>query len=177
MGEQIARFADRDQTRRWYVAATQPHKESVAAQNLVNQGFEVFLPKCAAVTKQRSIGQKRILRSLFPGYVFVKFQVNVDRWQAIRSTRGVRMLIATQSGAPIPVPLAVMADLLECCVTGEWSRPGEKYLKGQVVHVVGGAFAGLLAEFDQMMPNERVRVLLQILGGQIRVDMPTDQVA
>jgi transcriptional antiterminator RfaH len=45
---------------------------------------------------------------------------------------------------------------------------------GQKVRVIGGPFADFVGELDQLTDSERVRVLLDIMGGRTRVVLPRD---
>jgi transcription antitermination factor NusG len=40
--------------------------------------------------------------------------------------------------------------------------------------VIGGPFADFVGELDQLTDSERVRVLLDIMGGRTRVVLPRD---
>ena len=53
----------------WYVAATKPNGESMAAFNLEQQNFLTYVPR---VMQRRSHARRieKVLRPLFPGYIF-----------------------------------------------------------------------------------------------------------
>ena len=53
-------------------------------------------------------------------------------------------------------------------------RPGLK--PGDQVRILQGPFAGRLGLYAGMRPHERVLVLLALLGGQQRVELPKDDV-
>ena len=69
-------------------------------ENLIAQGFEVFLPMCEV---ERSLRGKLILSSepLFARYLFVR-ATQMANWAAVRSTRGVAIYCALE---PVPNPL------------------------------------------------------------------------
>ena len=74
----------------WAVVNTQPHRETIALENLERQDFRAYCP----VIRKRVRHARRsldLLRPLFPGYLFA--QVTLDRWRPILSTYGVRSLV------------------------------------------------------------------------------------
>jgi transcriptional antiterminator RfaH len=48
---------------------------------------------------------------------------------------------------------------------------------GQGVRVTAGPFADFVGELEHLDDNGRVRVLLEIMGGRMRVDLPQSLVA
>ena len=49
--------------------------------------------------------------------------------------------------------------------------------KGQTVRVTAGPFADFVGELEHLDDNGRVRVLLEIMGGKMRVALPQTLVA
>ncbi len=86
----------------WYVVHTKPQREAVAYGNIVAQDFTAFLPLGKEAGKPA--------RPLFPRYLFVEIARD-QNWWPIMSTRGVDKILCTGSGFPVPVPVAVMAEL------------------------------------------------------------------
>ncbi len=67
------------ETKKWYVFVTQTHKEYLAVEQLRAQSFDVFLPMhMKTVSHARKRVTKRV--PLFPGYGFVGFDPERDRW-------------------------------------------------------------------------------------------------
>src|SRR5271168_623577 len=94
----------------WYVAQTLHHREKMAELHLRAQGFRPFFPQF-----RRTIRHARKLREVvapvFPGYIFVIFDKERDRWHSINGTVGVsRLLTALQR--PVPVPVDVVQALI-----------------------------------------------------------------
>src|SRR5260221_11971538 len=79
---------------RWIVINTHPHSEHLALQNLERQEFESY---CPMISKRRSHARRveTVLRPLFPGYLFVRADAEMGRWQPILSTYGVRSIVRT----------------------------------------------------------------------------------
>ena len=148
----------------WYVAITQPRKESLAIENLRRQHFPTFFPR---VTRSATKARGAALAPLFPGYVFVSFCRETHRWQSINGTVGVRALIGRESRGPARVPRAAMDALFSRCPQEVWDAAAPALRRGDPVKVVSGPMAGASARFDQFLPQERVRILLEWLGGEV----------
>lgn len=157
----------------WYVVYTHPKEEGRAAVHLVNQGFTVFLPRCKAVRKHAR-KTETVIVPLFPRYLFIKMDITASRWGRINSTRGVQYII--QSGhKPLTVPAAVIENIQsQTDVKGIVPFSCLSFFtKGKVVEVLKGAFEGCKGIFEELGENERVKLLLDFLGRQIQVYVPS----
>lgn len=83
-----ARIVDGQKPAAWLVVVTKGNQEKVARANLLNQGFEVYLPLrlLDEVTAKRR-GVTAV--PLFPRILFARATLDAYRWQAIFSTVGV----------------------------------------------------------------------------------------
>lgn len=155
----------------WYVVASKPRKERFAEINLRQQGFETFWPNIRSVVRRR--GQAaQILEPLFPGYMFVRFNPERDRWQSINGTIGVGRLICTKGGLPTPMPVGAMREIFDRCPQGTWEVGAPELQPGQQVDLIGGPFIGLCGRFEKMVSRDRVRVLMSLLDSDVSVVMP-----
>ena len=160
---------------RWYVARTLPQRELSAAQQLANQGFRSFVPR---YWKNRRHARKveTVSVPLFPRYIFTILDQGRDRWRSINGTFGVDRLI-TYGCEPQPVPHGVVESLIEAA-DAEGNIQFDFHLKeGQLVRVTAGPFADFVGELEHLDDNGRVRVLLEIMGGKMRVALPQTLVA
>lgn len=154
--------------RRWYVVKTLPRRELFAAEQLLNQGYTIFLPK-----QVKTIRHARRVHTgyaaFFPSYLFVALDVERERWRSINGTRGVSHLV-TQAERPVPAPRGVIEDLIAASdergvlVGGPWLEIG------QHVKITHGPFVDQLAVIDRFGNADAVRVLLEIMGAVISVE-------
>jgi transcriptional antiterminator RfaH len=154
---------------RWYVAQTRPHAEAKASLHLRRQGFAIYLPR---YLKQRRHARRveKIAAPLFPGYLFISIDMAAQQWLSIDSTIGVARLVR-DGERPAPVPQVV----IDALVTREDAngfvqldrRP--RFSPGDKIRVVGGAFSDCYGLYDGMSARERVAILLDLLGRQVRV--------
>ncbi|CAN5173112.1 transcription/translation regulatory transformer protein RfaH [soil metagenome] len=161
----------------WYVVHTQVSGEAKAARNLVQQGFEVYLPY---YLKRRSHARKieKVAAPLFPRYLFVRIDMETQRWRSIQSTLGVCYLVANGQD---PAPVA--SEVLSLLKTREDEngfikmdhRP--QLTLGEKVRVLAGAFADSFGFFDGLGDRDRVAVLLDFLGRKIRVSFDAETIA
>ncbi|MCP3673942.1 MAG: transcriptional activator RfaH, partial [Gammaproteobacteria bacterium] len=77
----------------WYLLQCKPREETRASENLENQGFTTFLPEIS-IAKKTKVGFTETEAPLFPGYLFIKLNNEVDNCAPIRSTRGVNKLVS-----------------------------------------------------------------------------------
>lgn len=82
----------------WYVAQTLHHREKLAELHLNAQGFRTFFP-CFRKTVRHARQLRNVIAPVFPGYIFVNFNRERDRWRSINGTLGVARLIHSATAA------------------------------------------------------------------------------
>ena len=162
-----------DRGNSWFLAQVKPNSAKIADKNLKRQGFQTFLPM-EEETHQRKGKFITAMRPLFPGYIFVAFDVARGFWRTVNSTYGVTRLVSF-GREPTAVPLDLVSQLtLRCDAEGKLLPP--KLLKqGDQVTLSKGPFANFMAEVEKIAPDRRVWVLMEIMGGQTRVAVGADQ--
>jgi transcription elongation factor/antiterminator RfaH len=155
---------------RWYVARTLAQRELQASKQLVNQGFRVFVPR---YWKNRRHARKveTVSLALFPRYIFVILDRTKDRWRSINGTIGVDRLL-TYGGEPEPVPPGVVETLITAADPEGNVQFHFNLKEGQAIKVIAGPFADLVGQLERLDDNGRVRVLLELMGGSVRVELP-----
>lgn len=161
----------------WFVVQTHVNAEAKAARNLLRQGFEIYLPR---YLKRRSHARKieKIPAPLFPRYMFVKIDAAIQRWRSIQSTFGVSHLVL--NGVD---PAMVRSDVIASLKAKE-DKSGliqmdrrASFAAGDKIRVLAGAFADNLGLFEGLGDRDRVAILLDLLGRQVRVSIDIDLVA
>lgn len=164
-------------TAAWHVVHTQPNGEARAVENLARQGFAPFLP----LYRRRIRHARRtsvVARPLFPRYLFVSFDPLDTRWRAINGTFGVAHLLV-RGELPLTVPAGVVEAIRARVDDDGFVRlnPAPRFVQGQRVQITEGAFAQSTGLFQHMTDGERVVLLLDLLGRQVRVSLPAESVA
>jgi transcriptional antiterminator RfaH len=110
---------------------------------------------------------------LFPGYLFVRLDLGRDRWRAVYSTVGVRTLVSAGDR-----PLAVPPEVIEEIRAREDSSglvvlgSGCTFRRGDRVRFAEGPLVDTTGLFDCRNDGERVTVLLDLLGRQVKANVP-----
>ncbi|MCI4398043.1 MAG: hypothetical protein JHC34_04310 [Acidobacteria bacterium] len=154
----------------WGVVTVSPRKEQAVAALLVQQGLDAYCP----MFKGRRAGARTV--PLFPGYLFARLSPRLELAPLCRIP-GVRR------------PLMFNGHL--ACIEPEmierWKRRegGRGYLapdspppfaRGQKVRFEKGIFTGMEGTVLDVLPSkERVRLLLEYLGGTMKVEADGDQ--
>jgi transcription antitermination factor NusG len=152
----------------WSVAQTQPLRERLAAEELEQAGFNVYFPKI----RFRQNRRWRIT-ALFPSYLFLQIS---DQWYRARWCRGILRLLGPDGYPPAQLAESVVGEIRAREKNGfVILRPKpSKLQKGQQVRIIGGRFDGQLALFEGQNQHERVKVLMQLFGGLVAVELGKD---
>lgn len=155
---------------RWHAVRTLPQREKLAVQQLTNQDYRVFLPMHLK-TRRHARKVETITAPLFPRYLFAVLDRTKDRWRSINGTVGVERLL-TSGGEPQAVPRGLIESLILATSEDGAVRFDFGLREGQSVKVIAGPFADLIGRLECLNGNDRVNVLLELLGGTIRVALP-----
>ena len=153
----------------WFLLQCKPNGHRLAERNLKRQGFETFLP-LQEVTKRRATRFFNDLRPLFPGYMFVAVEEGSAPWRQINSTLGVSKLV-TMDKSPKPVPGDLISELLERCDSRGILMPSPNLTPGATVEILSGPFSHVIATIETISSNQRVWVLLEILGQKSQIEL------
>lgn len=160
----------------WFAVQCGPHRESGAALQLRNQGFQVFLPLRPKTWRHaRRIETRHV--PFFPGYLFVVLDLDRDRWRSVNGTFGVqRIVTGGEEAKPLPLPRGLM-DALRCEADERGClRPNGLLRVGQGVRILAGPFGDRIGELIGLDDAGRVRVLIELLGGRIPVVLSRGEV-
>ena len=154
---------------RWYLAQCKPNAAQIAVRNLENQSFGTFLP-LQEITKRKGRIFQRQIRPLFPGYLFVQIDPDQGPWRQVNSTRGVTRLVRL-GAEPSVVPNEIVQTLIARCDTQSILRQtSETQLHaGNQAQVTQGAFSGFIATISEIEPNNRINILIEIMGQTTKV--------
>lgn len=159
----------------WAVVNTHPHKEQTAYENLMRQGYS---PYCPLIKRRRRHGRRvdEVLRPLFPSYLFVRMDPEVQRWRPMLSTLGVRTMVRCGDQISL-IDDAFVQSLKNRERDGVIARPAHPYRVGQQVRMAGGAFDGLVATIVEMHEKDRLTVFMQLLSRAVKVRIDEQQIS
>ena len=159
---------------RWYAVCCKPRQEAVAEENLLRQGFQVYLPRIR-IRQRRRRQWIDAVEVLFPRYIFIRVDTLKRSTATVRSTRGAVGLVRF-GGQPAVVPDAVMEALRqrEDAASGMHEDKRPLFEAGETVKLVDGPLAGMEAIFTEQDGDKRVIVLLELLGKANKVTVSRD---
>jgi transcription elongation factor/antiterminator RfaH len=129
----------------WYVLHTRSRFEQVVFTGLEGKSLETFLPKITVMSRRKD--RRKTLRvPLFPGYVFVKSDLDAHERLEIVKTVGVVRIVGNRQG-PVPVPDEAIDSLRIMIAAGDDIQTGSRFKKGDRVIVVEGPLTGVKGTF------------------------------
>ena len=162
----------------WFCLRAAGRREHLAAMNLTRRNaIEAFAPRIRVRREVRTGGVRTVTEALFPGYLFARFRYP-EQARHVVSTTDVLGLVAF--GGPPPrvaddtiahlrrhaSPAASVADapLSPVFEEGDWVRVAAGCLRGSEGRVR-----------QQAGGHDRVCVLLCLLGHDVEISLPGDQ--
>jgi len=132
--------------------------EKTAANKLIEQGYETFLPMCINEKKHNKP------EPLFPCYLFIRLQLGIDDIGPVRSTYGVQGGLV-RFGSFIPEVPQEIIEQLKALSDGDTLHLDRDYYKpGELVRIKEGPFKLLSGVIEARSKGDRVWVLIRELG-------------
>jgi transcriptional antiterminator RfaH len=162
---------------KWYAVHCLPNAERKAQQNLAQQGIESYLPYYVK-TRRHARKAEQVRAPLFPRYIFVRLDVECQRWRMINSTFGVSHLVCS-SDHPAALPDKVVAEIRNregddgAVKLGRLIQPKP----GDRIRFVDGPMLDQIGIFECERDEDRVVILLSLLGRVTRVTASSDVIA
>jgi transcription antitermination factor NusG len=150
----------------WWVVQTEAQREHIVRLILIRHGFESYAPR---------IKIRGRITMLFPAYVFVRA---IDRWYPVLWTpHVVRLLMTGERPADLKDDIVSAIRKREIGGFVKLPRHSNMLTKGQNVRISKGTFSGKIALYDGMSSRERARVLLDLLGRKVTIELPQTDIA
>lgn len=146
---------------KWCLAYTEAQREAVVQDALQN---ETYLPRI------RERGGK--ISTMFPNYLFVRL-IDGQFYNLRKTPHVIRVILDPGSE-------------LDEAVVNLRRREREGYVrlprvptlqKGSPVKIIGGSFEGAVGWYDGQTTHDRVRVLLEMIGRKVPVELSERQIA
>ncbi len=148
----------------WYVIQTKPKKEEEATSYLSKKGVEIFSPLIETFASRNGRIDKE-LKSLFPGYIFGRFDLD-QSYPLVRWARGVKKILG-YGECPASISEEVVETIKERTDAQGIVRMGHHFEPNDLIRIKTGPLKDLLGIFERWVSeSERVRVLLSLIGYQ-----------
>ena len=179
-----------DQSGAWYVVHTYAGYENKVKQNLASRVrsmnveeriFDVIIPMEDVIEFKG--GRKVVVqKKLFPGYLYVRMDLDDDSWYVVRNTPGVTGFVGN-GARPTPLSRREVEDVLGSGGKEEErpekkARPRLEFDVAEQVRVTTGPFAdfnGVISDID--VARSKLTVLVNIFGRETPVELELGQVA
>ena len=144
----------------WSVVQTEAQREHMVRLLLMRANFETYLPR---------IKHRKRIALLFPAYLFVRV---IDRFYPIMWTPHVlRILMAGDQPAHLPEQVITQIRKRERAGFVQLPQRSNILKQGTNVRISNGSFSGHIGIYDGMSGKERARVLLELLGRKVSVEL------
>ena len=156
-------------TAAWYVIQTKPKKEAEACRNLSGLGYQCLLPK---MLDYRTFNGRAVAteKPLFPNYLFVKL-ILARHYYQVKWTKGLARFVGW-GNKPAPIADEVMAIIRNCMDERGMVIMRLDVKPGEEVRIKAGPFKDFIGIFERKMSaTDRIRVLLQVVGSQVSVQL------
>jgi len=159
----------------WVLIYTKARQEIKANENLRRQGFNTFLPLIAPTNKNSEF---KSLVPVFPRYLFLQINLELDNWTSIKSSYGVSNIVMfSEKFTSIPNNIIqLIQDKLDEAGLYKEEVMKVDYQKGDPVSIKEGGFAGVDAIFLSKKSKDRVRLLLKLLNTSVVAEITTSNI-
>ena len=150
----------------WWVVQTEAQREHLVRLLLMRHGFTTYAPR---------IKIRGRIAWLFPTYLFIAAR---DQFYSVLWLPGViRLLMAGDQPAKIPEDIVTQIRKREHNGFVRLPNASRQLRKGQKVRIVRGSFEGQVGLYEGMSGKDRERVLLELLGQVVPVELPGKDIA
>ena len=150
--------------------------ETMAEQLGIQDKIEEIVVPTEDVIEVKN-GKKKITeRSLYPGYVFAKMDLDTDLWHKIQSLPRVSRFIG-ESKKPTPLSEKDVQNILDKVRNRAAPKPKISFEPGEMVRIVEGPFAnftGMVEEYD--LEHGKLKLNVSIFGRSTPVEILYSQV-
>jgi transcription termination/antitermination protein NusG len=179
-----ALFEIKKHVHKWYVIHTYSSYEKVVKENLEQRlrslGLSARVSEILIPTEdvmEVKGGKKQVFtKRSFPGYVFMKMEVDDEVWYAIRNTPKVSGFVGGSKPSPL-LDSEVDAILRQMKETSERPQPKVLFEPGESVRIIDGPFSNFTGVVDNIYPEQgKLKVMVTIFGRSTPVELEFGQV-
>ena len=160
----------------WYVIRSKYRSEMLLWQQLCSRGIEVYYPR---ISSQNVKLPTQTARPYFPGYMFVRVDLDVSGRSALQWMPGATGLVCF-GGEPAFISDSILYGIQERLerMKSLGDDPPQRMHHGDAVEIHSGPFAGYRGIFDCHLPGrERAILFLKFVRDQqMRLELPVSQI-
>lgn len=155
---------------KWYVLQVMTGKEESLKNHIQKQGIKAIVPK--KIMRERKNGVWRdVTRNLFPSYVFIHTEMDVEIYYKIKPLPYVIKLLGDGNG-PIPIEENEVNLLLRLTKDGDPLGLSEVFVEGTNIVVVSGPLSGFEGKIIKLDARRfRAKVDISFIGERKTVEL------
>ena len=153
----------------WIIARNKPNQDKIALINLERQNFEFFQPTFKTISRIQN-KFKGIIKPVFPGYIFIAINLEEKNWHTINNTRGISSILVFGNEIPL-IRCELIKELKYRFSSDKTPEAADPFKIGMNAEIKNGPFAKLIGKIDKMDTEQRIWILLDILGTQTRISI------
>ena len=151
----------------WFALQVRSRREPAVAAQLLEQGYECFLPLYKSV-RRWSDRMKEIEQPLFPGYLFSRF--DYQNCRSLLMTPGVQQVLGN-GRSPIPVEERELQSIRQALSSGLPNQPWPYLQVGERVRVNYGSFNNLEGILIHFKGSHRVVLSVTLLQRSVAMEI------
>ncbi len=158
----------------WFVIHTKPRDEHRVKNHFDGMEIETLLPLYENFHYSNS-KICRVFKPLFPNYLFARLDLG-RHYYKVKWTRGVNRILGIGND-PMPVSEVVIWMLKNRMGDDDTVKLLEDFQKGDLIQITSGPLKDFVGVFqNRLSSGERVRVLLNLIGVEVPVQISRWQV-
>lgn len=157
----------------WLVLRTRSRHEGIVESDLLQRKITAYLPR-HEVTRRWKSRRTVVKVPLFPGYIFVRPQV--DQFENIRCIRGSCGLVLA-GNKPAAMPEKDLEAVKLLVSSGAALAVNPRLIPGQRVEVIAGPFMGIQGVLIRVKSQERLVINAHLLGSSVSVEVDSDDIS
>jgi transcription antitermination factor NusG len=158
--------------RAWFAAFTAPQAEQSVARHLAIYGIESFLPTFESTHVWKNRQKKKIMKPMFPSYVFVHLD-ETERRKLFRVPNVVKIIGGKQG--PIPIPTSEI-EFLRSMAFDKRLTPSVEFAPGQRVRIKDGPMRGIEGTLIRHNNKLRFVLTLQLMNKHVAIEVVADEI-
>jgi transcription antitermination factor NusG len=174
--------ARNDRPTRWFIVASHPRKEFDAMHWIIGRGMDAYVPIVRAIQRRARGKTAAVLEPMFRNYLFVGDPMDGKRDLIPNLPCVMRVLEATGSnGRWATLRDSVVQAIFQQEMHERFAMPPEPkkritFKPGAMLRIVDGKFVGFAARFDRLASRDRIVVLHNLLGCEVKTTLDQAQV-
>jgi transcriptional antiterminator RfaH len=157
----------------WFLIYCKPKQDTLAEINLIRQGFVVFRPTITVVKSKIGAKDYHSCESLFPRYLFIQVDPKVKSIAPVVSTFGVSGFVKFGDQYAIASEALINEIKVDIQKQSLLAKCANDLVAGDEIYINGHGFSHMKAIYCNPCGNERAMILMNILGKESRLSVPT----